>query len=216
MLQTLLTGFGPFLSVVSNPSERLARYFDLHPVKGHTLTTRVLPVSFREATRLMEDAIAAGGAEGLPFDIVLMLGVASNRPYWSVERLGRNQSTTSVMDCDNRRWSDRIIVSEAPPILPVTFPVADLLSALVDTRLPAVASDSAGDYLCNHVLYWTLQHLQAERHGARAGFLHIPADDATFAPDDAQRSTFTFEQHCTAVRAVLESLAVPVGDHVDL
>lgn len=216
MLQTLLTGFGPFLSIVSNPAERLANYFEAHPVRGHTVTTKVLPVSFREATCLVEAAIVAGGAEGRPFDVILMLGVASNRPFWSVERAGRNRSTTSEADSENRRWSQQVIVTGAPEILPFTLPVTHLVSALEAAGLPVVASDSAGDYLCNHVLYRTLHYLQTQGHPAHAGFLHIPADNSTFAKDAGPQSNFTFREHCTAVRAVLESLTVPVGDHVDL
>ena len=216
MLQTLLTGFGPFLSVVDNPAERLTTYFATHPVPGHSLTTCVVPVSFREATATVQQAIAAGGTEGRPFDLILMLGVATKRPHWSVECVGRNRSSTSALDCENRRWPYPSIVADAPEILPTTLPNSELVSALEAIGLPAVASDSAGDYLCNHLLFWTLSHLLARNHPARAGFLHIPADTQTFAPGHAPEPLFTFQQHCAAVQAVLEALAVPVGDHVDL
>jgi pyroglutamyl-peptidase len=216
VLQTLLTGFGPFLSVVSNPSERLTAYFEANPMPGHSLTTRILPVSFREATGIVQQAIDQGGAEGQPFDVVLMLGVAAKRPHWSVECVGRNRSTTSEADSENSLWPYECIVADAPEILPATLPTAELVSALEAVGLPAVASDSAGDYLCNHLFFWTLSHLQAQNHPARAGFLHIPADPDTFAPGVDAEPTFTFQQHCAAVQAVLEALTVPVGDHVDL
>ncbi len=144
-----------------------------------------------------------------------MLGVASNRPFWSVESVGRNQSTTAVADSENRLWTTEVIVADAPDTLPVTVSVGDLVQALEAADLPVVASSSAGDYLCNHLLYWTLHHLQAQNHPARAGFLHIPADPTTFATEAAPRATFTFQQHCAAVRAVLETLTAPVGDNVD-
>ena len=216
MLQTLLTGFGPFLSVVSNPSERLTTYFEAHPVPGHVLTTRILPVSFRDATGILQQAITAGGAEGRPFDLIVMLGVAANRPHWSVERIGWNRSTNSVTDSDNSLWPYPCIVADAPEMLTATLPVSELAAALEAVGLPAIVSDSAGDYLCNHLLFWTLSHLQAQKHPARAGFLHIPADDATFASGIESVSTFTFQQHCAAVRAVLEALTVPAGDPLDL
>lgn len=215
MLQTLLTGFGPFQSIVSNPSERLTTYFEAHPVPGHALTTRILPVSFRAATGIVQQAIAAGGADGRPFDLILMLGVAANRPHWSVERVGRNRSTTSAADSENCLWPYESIVADAPETLSATLPTAELVSALEAAGLPAIASDSAGDYLCNHLLFWTLSHLQARNHPARAGFLHIPADADTFAPGVEAQPTFTFQQHRAAVQAVLEALTAPVGDHVD-
>ena len=216
MLQTLLTGFGPFLSVVDNPSERLTDYFDVHPVPGHTLTKRILPVSFRQATGIVQQAIAAGGTDGRPFDLVVMLGVAAKRPHWSVERVGRNRSTISVRDSDDCLWPYEHIVADAPEILHATLPDRALVAAIEAAGLPAVASDDAGDYLCNHLLFWTLSHLQVQNHPARAGFLHIPADTMTFAPGADAQALFNFPQHCAAVQAVLEALTVPVGDHVDL
>ncbi len=216
MLQTLLTGFGPFLSVVSNPSERLATYFEAHPVPGHTLTTRIVPVAFREATGIVQQAIADGGPNGEPFDVILMLGVAAKRPHWSVERLGHNRSTMTVADSESCLWPYPCIVADAPPTLPSTLPATEIVAALEAAGLPALASDSAGDYLCNHLLFWTLNHLQARNHPARAGFLHIPADPITFAPGVTSEPIFTFQQHCAAVQAVLGALTAPVGDHVDL
>jgi pyroglutamyl-peptidase len=217
VLQTLLTGFGPFLSVVDNPSERLTHYFQAHPVPGHTLTTRILPVSFRDATGIVQQAIAAGGTEGQRFDLILMLGVAAKRPHWSVECTGRNRSTTSVADAENSLWPYACIVGDAPEILAATLPAEALVSAIAAVGLPAIASEDAGDYLCNHLLFWTLSHLQTRKNPARAGFLHVPADTATFAPDVVSDSIFTFQQHCAAVQAVLEALTPSVGDHqVDL
>jgi pyroglutamyl-peptidase len=212
VLQTLLTGFGPFQSVVSNPSERLTTYFETHPVPGHSLTTVLLPVSFREAPGIVQQAIAAGGKGGRPFDFILMLGVASRRPHWSVECVGRNRSTTTVADSDNCLWPYPCIIADAPEVLSATLPIPELVSALEAADLPVIASDSAGDYLCNHLLFWTLSHLQARSHPARAGFLHIPADADTFAPGVESEPIFTFQQHCAAVEAVLEALTVPVGE----
>ncbi len=216
MLQTLLTGFGPFLSVVRNPSERLTTYFESHPVPGHVLTTRILPVSFRAATALMQQAIAAGGQDGQPFDLILMLGVAARRPHWSVECVGHNRSTMTVADSESALWPYECIVADAPEILPATLPTAELVSALEAAGLPAIASDSAGDYLCNHLLFWTLSHLQAQKRPARAGFLHIPADTDTFLPGVEVQPIFTFQQHCAAIEAALAALTAPVGEHVDL
>jgi pyroglutamyl-peptidase len=216
VLQTLLTGFGPFLSVVNNPSERLAAYFDANPVAGHALTTRIVPVSFRDATATVQEAIAAGGVAGKPFDIILMLGVAAKRPHWSVECLGRNRSTTSVADSANCLWPYPCIVGDAPETLPATLPADALVAAIEKVGLPVIASVDAGDYLCNHLLFWTLSHLDATDHPARAGFLHVPADTETLAPGVVPQVTFTFEQHCAAVRAALQALAAPAGDPLDL
>src|SRR5438270_8730212 len=94
-MQTLLTGFGPFGAVLSNPSQRLVDRFAAHPVPGHDLSPLVLPVSFTRTPVLLAEALSRGGRDGVPFDLVLMLGVAANAAAWRVERYGRNRNAAT-------------------------------------------------------------------------------------------------------------------------
>ena len=48
------------------------------------------------------------------------------------------------------------------------------MSALTQADIPAHISNSAGTYVCNHVLYSVLDWLYARRPDVRAGFLHVP------------------------------------------
>ena len=89
-LQTLLTGFGPFATVVDNPTARLVEWFAGEPVAGHEITVCNLPTSFHRAPQLMDGALDTGGRNGRPFDVVLMMGVAQTSAGWRVERYGRN------------------------------------------------------------------------------------------------------------------------------
>ena len=129
-MQTLLTSFGPFGTVVSNPTERLVAYFATREVPDHHLTTCVLPVSFARAPERLRAALEQGGAEGHPFDNVLMLGVATGSKVWRVERFGRNRDNARLPDSDGFLPPERSIVPDAPEVLPVSFPVETLVTAL--------------------------------------------------------------------------------------
>ncbi len=207
MLQTLLTGFGAFGRVVSNPTERLVRHFEADPeaAKGHDLTCCVLPVSFQCAPDLLRAQIEIGGRGGRPFDVILMLGVASGSPHWRVERLGRN-ADAPLTDADGFTPPARAIVADAPNTLSVTLPTEPQFAAIAALGLPAAFSDTAGAYLCNHALFTTLHHLKTTGHPARAGFLHVPADEETFAPGITTAPQFPFAQHVAALHAVLAAL----------
>jgi pyroglutamyl-peptidase len=205
-MQTLLTGFGRFGRVIRNPTERLARYFAEADVPGHELTTCTLPVSFAHATEVMRAQLEVGGRGEQPFDAILMLGLATGSPRWRVERFGRNRDE-AIADAENFTPPARIIVPEAPETLPVNVPVDALVNALTEAGLPAVASDSAGGYLCNHVLFTTLHTLRSVGHPAQAGFLHVPADEQTFQAGLTSATLFPFERHVEAVRAALAVLA---------
>ncbi len=40
--------------------------------------------------------------------------------------------------------------------------------------VPAEVSNSAGTYVCNHLMYGVLHYLAASGQRARAGFIHVP------------------------------------------
>lgn len=204
-MQTLLTGFGPFGNVADNPSGRLAEYFAGEEVAGHELTVSVLPTSYARAPQKMRALLEIGGRGGKPFDNILMLGVASGSLSWRVERVGRNWNETKP-DVDGYTPTAGVILPGLPETLPVTFPVEEIVLRLEQAELPVIASDSAGAYLCNCLLYTTLSRLQTSPLPVRAGFLHIPADEQTYAPGLTSGSFFPFERHIEAVRVALRVL----------
>ena len=210
-MQTLLTGFGAFGAVTHNPTLRLAEHFANRDAAGHALTCAVLSVSFRTAAERMRALIEIGGEGGKPFDTVLMLGVASGSPYWRVERFGRNWDD-ALTDAEGFTPTAGEILPGSPSLLPATLPVEPQVAAIDALGLPVRASDSAGAYLCNHVLYTTLHHLQKKASPIRAGFLHVPADEETFDYGITSAPMFPFARHVAAIEAVLASIAgVPTG-----
>jgi len=204
-MQTLLTGFGAFERVVSNPTERLVRYFEENGAPGHALTVRVLPVSYESAGQQMRAEMEIGGKQGKPFDCVLMLGVASGCKEWRVERIGWNSNEAVRPDAFGRMPS-AMIAPHLPESLLSTLPHTLIAEAIRREGLPVVESDSAGRYLCNYVLFSALAEAQKRSSAARIGFLHVPADEQTFAQNITSAPSYPFAQHILAVRAALNAL----------
>jgi pyroglutamyl-peptidase len=204
--QTLLTGFGPFGTVLSNPSERLLKHFAEEEIPGRELTCCLLPVSYQRAPLLIQAAFERGSRNGRPFDEVLMLGVAGGSANWRVERFGRNYSETAL-DIDGYAPASPVIHLDAPNCLPSTLPVQDIVAEMERRGLPVIASESAGAYLCNHILFTTLYYLQRAGSPVRAGFLHVPADELTFPPEQSNKPQYPFDLHIEAVRAALTAIS---------
>jgi pyroglutamyl-peptidase len=209
-IQTLLTGFGPFGSVIDNPTERLLRHFAEQDVSGHVLTTCALPTSFARAMQTFQTAFTSGGQDGRPFDLILMLGVAAGSDHWRVETQGLNWDEPGIPDVDGYVTPGRYIVPGGPARLPVTLAPDGVEQAIRATGAPVAQSVSAGAYLCNHLLYSVLHQLQTGDRPIRAGFLHVPADEQTYAPDYKPKNNcvFPFAQHVAVLRAVLNTCAV--------
>jgi len=174
-MKALVTGFEPFGDDSVNPSlETLGR---LPPRLGDlVLMTRVLPTAFGRALDALDDAIATTGP-----DIVLCLGLAGGRAALSLERVAINIDDARIPDNDARQPIDLPVVAGGPAAYFATLPVKAAAAALREAGLPAVVSNTAGTFVCNHVFYG-LMHLAATRPGMRGGFLHLP-----YLPEQAAR-----------------------------
>ena len=148
--RTLLTGFGPFGRVVSNPTARVAERL------SSEVATLVLPTSFARACRLLLAALASSR-----FDRVVMLGVAANSERFRVERFATNWDDGANADVEGFTPPPRRIAAGAPARLPVSTSVDAWLAALGSAGVPAVVSESAGAFLCNHALFEALRHARA-------------------------------------------------------
>ena len=77
---------------------------------------------------------------------------------------------------DNRGGQpiDLPVVAGGPAAYFATLPIKAAVAALRDAGLPAIVSNSAGTFVCNHVFYG-LMHLATTRgFDFCGGFLHVP------------------------------------------
>lgn len=195
MARVLVTGFGPFGDVIENPTESIARALDGARVAGRTIEALALPTSFARAKRLVTARLDAE-----PFEAVLMLGVAESARAFHVETAGKNEDRARIPDVDDAQPNGSIDL-DAPDALPVTIDVEAVCAALADEDHPVERSDSAGAYVCNHVLFTTLLHLQRRGSSTRAGFLHVPPCPRTHAV--ARPHAVALEAQVAAVLAAL-------------
>jgi pyroglutamyl-peptidase len=167
-MKALVTGFEPFGSNSVNPASEALGH--LPPRLGElALATRVLPCAFGVAIDMLEEAITAT----LP-DIVLCVGLAGGRAALSLERVAINVDDARIPDNRGRQPIDRPVVAGGPPAYFATLPIKAAAAALREAGVPAIVSNTAGTFVCNHVFYG-LMHLAATRHrGPRGGFLHVP------------------------------------------
>jgi pyroglutamyl-peptidase len=175
-MKALVTGFEPFGGEPINPAlEALGR---LPPRLGRlAIATRVLPAVFGKALDALEEAVR----ETEP-DIVLCVGLAGGRAALSLERVAINIDDARIPDNKGRQPIDLPVVAGGPAAYFTNLPVKAAAAALRDAGLPAIVSNSAGTFVCNHVFYG-LMHLAATRRlDLRGGFLHVP-----YLPSQAAR-----------------------------
>jgi pyroglutamyl-peptidase len=167
-MKALVTGFEPFGVEPCNPAGEAVRL--LPPRLGALeLATRVLPTAFGRSLDALEDAVLSTEP-----DIVLCVGLAGGRDALSLERVAINIDDARIPDNAGQQPIDRPVVAGGPPAYFATLPIKAAAAALRTAGLPAIVSNSAGTFVCNHVFYG-LMHLAATRRpGLRGGFLHVP------------------------------------------
>jgi pyroglutamyl-peptidase len=169
MKTVMLTGFEPFLDHPINPSEQLVKALHGEVLNGMKIEGRILPVDFKSAG----DQIVRLYDELQP-DVVISLGLAAGRNRITPERVAININD-AVPDNSGYRPVDEPIVVDGPAAYFSTLPIRRMIEAINESGMPADISNTAGTYLCNHVMYRMLYHIEQAGRTTPSGFVHIPA-----------------------------------------
>jgi pyroglutamyl-peptidase len=176
----LLTGFEPFGGDPVNPSWEVAQR--LH---GQMLTAadgrsvRVVAVQLPCVFHRALDVLGAALASHRP-SLVVALGLAANRREISLERVAVNVDDARIPDNAGSQPIDQPVLDGGPAAYFSTLPIKAVVAALQGAGLPAVVSQTAGTFVCNHVFYGLMHRLQRQRRPphrppVRGGFVHLPA-----------------------------------------
>ena len=164
----LVTGFDPFGGESVNPSwDICTRLGD--EIAGMRVETVRVPCEFRRSVEVVADAIERHH----PL-LVLCLGQAGGRTHLGVERVAINVDDARAPDNKGAQPVDELIAANGPPAYFASIPIKAMAAAMRAAGAPTEVSNSAGTYVCNHLMYGVLHYIAASGHRARAGFIHVP------------------------------------------
>ena len=166
-MKALVTGFEPYGPWQRNPSGETAQHLDGATIVDLEVTGLVLPVSFARAAAPLIEAI-----DTLRPDIVLNLGQGEAVGV-RVERTAVNRAKSPAGgDNDGYDPQGQPVVAVGPATYGSTLPVSEIVQLLTNIKFDVASSDSAGEFLCNYVMYTTLHHIATRQYPTRAGFIH--------------------------------------------
>jgi pyroglutamyl-peptidase len=168
--RVLLTGFEPWADHALNPAQRLAERLDGWRAGDVRAIGLVLPVAAR-----MANATVAAALRDLRPSAVVHLGLAAGRPALTVERGAHNYADYPMPDTAGAQPQGERLSEAGPWRHAASLDVPAVVQALRAGGAPAEASSSAGAFVCNAVLYATLEWAAAHRYDAAVGFVHLPA-----------------------------------------
>ena len=168
----LVTGFEPFGGERTNPSWEICRMLP-GTIAGLRVEALKVPCEFGRAIDVVAQAIERHRPA-----LVICLGQAGGRSHMSVERVAINIDDARAPDNGGATPIDEPIAADGPPAYFSTLPIKAMTAAMRRAGIPTEVSNSAGTYVCNHLMYGVLHHIATNGIAARAGFIHVPYAEA--------------------------------------
>lgn len=167
-MKILLTAFTPFDGESINPALEAMK---LLPDKIGNLEVLKLevPTVFGKSANLVLETI-----EQEKPDFVLSIGQAGGRAEITPERIAINIDDAGIPDNEGNQPLDQPIYLDGENAYFSTLPLKAMVEAIKKERLPAALSNSAGTYVCNHLMYSVLYYIQINVLPIKAGFIHVP------------------------------------------
>jgi pyroglutamyl-peptidase len=169
----LITGFGSFPTVAANATSVLVpRIAETarHALPGITVAASILPTEWEAGLAQLSALV-----ERLKPTVSLHFGVSGRATGFEIETRGRNRCSLSE-DAAGKLPSDIRLSADGPEYLQATLPAAYIVTRLRRRGLPAQISRDAGGYLCNALLYHSLEIARRSSLPGRTGFIHLPAN----------------------------------------
>ena len=200
-MKLLLTAFDPFGGETMNPALEAVRLVD--DTVGDTEVLKLtVPTVFHKSISVVTDAIAAERP-----DAVLCIGQAGGRSELTPERVAINLDDAHIPDNEGARPIDRPIFPDGAPACFSTLPIKAMVRAIRGAGLPASVSNTAGTFVCNHLMYGVLYTLEKQYPGVRGGFMHVPFAPGQAACRDVPTPSMSIQDMAAGIEAAIRAIA---------
>lgn len=167
-MKILLTAFDPFGGDRVNPAQEAVKKVK-DTVAGAEIIKLEVPTVFEKS---IEKAAAA--MEKVKPDAVLCIGQAGGRFALCPERVAINVDDARIPDNEGKQPIDVPIFEDGMPAYFSNLPIKAMVQAIKEAGLPASVSNTAGTFVCNHLMYGVLYHIHHKYPNMRGGFMHVP------------------------------------------
>ena len=107
-------------------------------------------------------------------EIILGVGQAGRRTGISVERVAINVDDARIEDNEGNQPEDKPIFKDGPAAYFSGLPIKDMVAEITAHGLPASVSNTAGTFVCNHLMYGLLHRIETRNLKVQGGFMHVP------------------------------------------
>ena len=167
-MKILLTGFEPFGGEPVNPAEEAVKRVRDN-INGAEVIKITIPTVQTKSVEVIEEAIKLHNP-----DVVVSVGQAGGRYDITPERVAINIDDFRIPDNEGNQPIDEIIKEDGRTAYFSNLPLKAMIKHMNDNGVPASLSNTAGTFVCNHVMYGILYMIDKKYPNIKGGFIHIP------------------------------------------
>ena len=200
-MKIIVTGFDPFGGETINPSIECVKA--LPEIEGVELIRLELPTVFKESAKRLNEVI-----NDVKPDAVLSVGQAGGRLGITMERVAINVDDARIPDNISQQPIDEAIQLDGEAAYFTTLPIKRIVKAIREAGISAEVSNSAGTFVCNHIMYQALFAATKADKPFKAGFMHIP-----FIPEQTtDKPSLPLEESTKALQIAIETIRDYIND----
>ena len=167
-MKVLVTGFDPFGGESINPAWEAVKVIK-DEIAGAEIVKMQIPTVVGKSIAKIHDKMVE-----INPDIVIAVGQAGGRFGVTPERVAINVTDARIPDNEGNQPIDEPIFADGDAAYFSNLPVKAMVQEIKNAGYPASLSNTAGTYICNHVMYGILYYIQKEFPNVRGGFIHVP------------------------------------------
>lgn len=200
-MKILVTGFDAFGEDIINPSIEVVKKLP-NKIDNIEIIKLEVPTVFYKSAEVIQKVLL----EEEP-DYVLSIGQAGGRAEITPERVAINVDDARIPDNEQQQPIDEEIQSKGESAYFSQLPIKAMVHYMNKENIPSSISNTAGTFVCNHIMYQTIFLTTTEYPNVKAGFMHIPfipeqvigrSNIPSMALEDIVRGTIA------ALRAIIE------------
>ena len=198
MKKVLITGFDPFGGESMNPAYEAVKLLP-DSILGAKVIKLEVPTVFGKAIDVLDAAIALEKP-----GIVINVGQAGNRFGITPERVAINEDDARIKDNEGNQPIDTVIKEDGEAAYFSNLPIKAMVEAIKEAGVPATVSNTAGTFVCNHLMYGLMYLINTKYEGVKGGFIHVPYATEQVL-DKPNSPSLSIEQISIGLKAAVEA-----------
>ena len=153
-MKVLVTGFDPFGGESINPAWEAVKVIK-DEIAGAEIVKMQIPTVVGKSIAKIHDKMVE-----INPDIVIAVGQAGGRFGVTPERVAINVTDARIPDNEGNQPIDEPIFADGDAAYFSNLPVKAMVQEIKNAGYPTSLSNTAGTYICNHVMYGILYYIQ--------------------------------------------------------